>query len=113
MVPRSSQNPFPLREFFGVLADAARKFLRRSCIAQMNAADFSAAAAEMHVSVNKTGEDTFTLGINLLGSRAYPLGDFHIGAYRDDAVSVERDGFCLGMGLVYGPDAAVEDHHVG
>jgi hypothetical protein len=95
-----------------VLTDAERKFLRGSRVAQMNAANFSAAAAEMHMRVNETRQDAFALCIDLLGCRAHPFCDFRIPAHGNNAASQDRYCFGLRMQLIHGPHVSMNDHKV-
>src|SRR2546426_10934785 len=96
-----------------MFSDAPGKFRGRVCVAQLNAADLAAAAAEMNVGVNKTGKDAFALGIDLPGRWSNPLRNVGIGAHGDDAAAMDGKGLGLWVLAVYRPDMPVKDDHVG
>src|SRR6266478_3785714 len=78
----------------------------------MHAADLSAAAAEMHVRINETREDTFALRIDLLGSRAHPICDFRVRTHGDDAASLDRYCFRLRVRMIHRPHAPMHDYQI-
>src|SRR5713226_1117208 len=75
----------------------------------MNAANLSAAAAEMHVRINETREDALALRIDLFCCRAHPLRDFRIGTHGDDPASLDRYCFRLRVRMIHGPHATMHD----
>ena len=80
VVPGATEHPLALGKSLGVFANAAGKFLGRFCVAQLHAADFASAAAEMNMGVNKPGKDALALRIDLPRCGANPFRDFRIGA---------------------------------
>ena len=112
MVPRSAEHPFALGQLLGLFADATGKFLRCVGIAQVHAADFASAAAEMHMRVDESGEDAFPLSIDPFRCRPGPFCDFCVRADRNNMAVADGNSLRARVPWIDGPYVPVNNNQV-
>src|SRR5262249_25897667 len=101
------------RRYLGALADAAREFLRRRRIIELDTLQLLPTRHEMNMRIIESGKEKSASGVDHLCVRAAPSINVAMRADGDDAVSKHRNCLRRRHGLVHGPDFRVGNDEIG